>query len=105
RRTLKDFVTLPGPQKIAESFHAFPDRLFGRPGTNSVGTDLGTHVVDHIAQVHRVELAHAEVGGEFQAGITGHSIDAMVLLEKLDTKVPEPRILKRHSILGLVGAE
>ena len=105
RRTLKDFVTLPVLQKIAESIPDFLDRPIGRARNNLVGTDLVNHVVDHIAQVHRVELAHAEVGGEFQAGITGHSIDTMVLLEKQDSKLSEPRILQRHSILGLVGAE
>ena len=105
RRTLEDFVTLPVLQKIAELVHDFLDCLVGRARNNLVGTDLVNHVVDHIAQVHRVELAHAEVCGELQAGITGHSIDAMVLLEKQDPKAPEPRILKRHSILGLVRAE
>ncbi len=105
RRALEDFVTLAVLQKIAESVHDFLDGLVGCARNNLVGTNLVNQVVDHIAQVDGVELAHAEVNGKFQAGIAGHRIDAMVLLEKQDAKTAEARILERHAVLGLVGAE
>ena len=105
RRALQDFVTLPVLQKITELIHDFFDCLAGCTRSNLVRTDLVNHVVDHIAQVQRIELPHAEISGELQAGVARCRLDAMVLLEKQDPEAPEARILQRHAVLGLVHAE
>ena len=97
-RTLEDFVTLPVLQKIAELIHDCFDCLAGCTRGNLVGPDLVNHVVDHIAQVQRVELAHAEVRGELQARVARCRLDAMVLLEKQDPETPETRILEGATI-------
>ncbi len=69
------------------------------------GPHLVHQLVDHVAQVERVEHAHAEVDGELQSRLAAGCLDAVGLLEEQYAEAIEAGILQREAVFGLVHAE
>src|SRR6266496_1711366 len=80
--------------------HLVGPALFDLVRPNVVG-DL----VHYVAEVERIDHAHAEIHGELEPRFAGRGLDAVVLLEKQHAEAIEARILERQPILGLIHAE
>ena len=70
-----------------------------------IGTDAVNHLVHDVAQIERVEHAHAEVDGELQAGFSRRRLHTIILLEEQYPEAVEARVLQRQAIFRLVHAE
>ncbi len=70
-----------------------------------VGTELVEHLVGDVAEIERVQHAHAKIDGELQSRLAGLGLDALILRKQEDAKASESGVLQRHPVLGLVHSE
>ena len=68
-------------------------------------TDLVDQLVDHVAQVQRIQHAHAEIDGELQPWLAAGGLDAVASLKQQHAEAVEAGILQRKAILRLIHAE
>ncbi len=69
------------------------------------GANLINELVDDIAEVERVQHAHAKVHAELQTWLAAGRLDAVGLLKEQDAKTIESGVLQREAILGFIHAE
>ena len=84
--------------------HVFENTI-GLTGCRLVRAQLTTHVVEHVAEVQRVERAEPEVDGELQPSLPRRRIDPVVLLKQQDAEAVEAGVLDAQPVLRLVHPE
>ena len=67
-----------------------------------VRPNLINEVVDHVAEVQRVQHPEAEINRELQPGLTRRRFDSFAVLEQQHPKTIEASILQREAILSLI---
>ncbi len=99
------FERLALAQHGAERVHGLVEDTVGRALFRLIGTDAEDHLVHDVAQVQRVEHAHAEVHGKLQPGFARGRLHAVVLLEQQHAEAVEACVLQGQAVLGLIHAE
>ncbi len=69
------------------------------------GTNLVDQLIDHVAEVERIEHAHAKVDGKLQSRLAAGRLDAVGLLEEQYAEPFKAGILQRKPVLRFVHAE
>src|SRR5205823_5348704 len=67
--------------------------------------NLVNQVIDHIAQMHRVQHAETKVDGEFESRFARGCFDAVAVFKQQHAEAVKSSILQRKPILGFVHAE
>ncbi len=104
-RGIHDVPALAVAQRVGQRLYGVADYLVRLTLVHLKGTDLIDQLVDHVAEVERIEHAHTEIDRELQAGLAARRFDAVSLLEEQNAESVEACILQREAILGLVHAE
>ena len=105
RSAFLDFKRLAISQVVAKSVDRLSEDAVGFALIHFVRTDLIDQVVEHIAQMHGVEHAEAEINGELQSRLARGGLDAIAVFEQQDAEAIEARILQREAIFSFVHAE
>jgi hypothetical protein len=92
-------------QVLAQSIHCFAKDAIRLAFFHLKRTDLVHEVVDHVAQVHRVQHSEAEINGELQPGLSGLGLNSVAVFEQQHAEPVETSILQREAIFRLIHAE
>ena len=101
RRAFHDFKRRPFTKHAGEGFAGLLESPVSLSALHLEWTDLVDDVVERIADVHRIEHAHAEVDGELEPGFARCGFDAVVLLEQKHAESAEAGIFERVSDIRL----
>ncbi len=104
-RGLLNFERVTVFQITTEPIHRLTEYFVGLAFVHFEWTNLVDQIVDHVAQVHRVQHAESEVDGELQSWLTRGRFDPVAVLEEQHSETIEARILQREAILGLIHPE
>ena len=105
RSALFDFERLAVAQVFAQAIHHLAEHAIGLAFIGFEGTDLVDQIVDHIAEVHGVQHAEAEVNRELQSWLAGSGFDSVTVFEQENAKAVETGILQGEAVFGFVHAE
>ncbi len=105
RRALLDFERIAIPQVVAEPIDHFAEHAIRLALVHFERTNLVDQVVDHIAQMHGIQHAEAEVDSELQPGLAGSRLDSVAVFEQQHAEAIEAGIFQREAILRLIHAE
>ncbi len=104
-RALLDLERVAILQVLAEAVDGFVEDAVGLALMRFVGANLIDEIVEHVAKMHGVQHAEAEIDGEFQPGLARCSFDAVAVFKEQHAEAVEAGILQREAILGLIHAE
>jgi hypothetical protein len=105
RRGIPDVPALAVAQRIRKRLRGLSNDAVSFTFVYLEWTNLIDQLVQHVAEVERIEHPHAEVHREFETGLAAGRLDAVRLLEEQHTEAVEAGILQREAILGLIHAE
>ena len=105
RQVFVVFERLALAQHGAQRVHRFVEDPIGLALFGFIGTDAEDHLVHDVAEIERIEHAHAEVHRELQPGFARGRLHAVILLEQQHAEAVEARILQSQAIFRLVHAE
>ena len=105
RQVFVIFERLALAQHGAKRVHRFVENTVGRALFHFEWTNAEDHLVHDVAQVQRVEHAHAEVHRKLQPRLARGRLHAVVLLEQQHAEAVEACVLQGQAILGLIHAE
>src|ERR1700752_3116319 len=105
RRRILDVPPLAIPQRVRKRLDRIMDHLIRLALFQLKGPDLIHQLIDHVAQVQRVQHTHAEIYTELESRLSARSLYAVSLLEQQHTEAIEPGVLQRKAVFSLVPAE
>ena len=104
-RPFFNFERLPISQVFAQAIHHFAEHAIRLAGVRLERTNLINQVIDHVAQVHGVEHAEAEVNRELQARLARSGLDPVAIFKEEHAEAIEPGVLQRKAVFRLVHAK
>ncbi len=105
RQVFVVFERLALAQHGAKRVHRLVEDAVGLALFHLIRTDAVDHLVHDVAEIERIEHAHAEVDRELQSSFARGRLHAVILLEQQHAEAVEARILQGQAIFGLVHAE
>src|SRR5258706_1835998 len=105
RRDLLDLKSSPIFQVLAQSIHRLAKHSVCLALVHLKRTDLVHKIIDHIAQVHRVQHSKSKINRELQPRLARLGLDSIAVFEQQHSEPVKSRILQRKAIFGLIHSE